>query len=148
MILVITANSNKCRLYHLNKNKSELVFYKEISHPENRLKSSELTADKSGRYQSTNGSRSAYSPHMDAKDVKIDDFSREIARELNVERNQHGYDHLVLVAPPHMIGLLQQHLDKNVKELISKEIQKDLLHLSQPELMAFLKDSVKFVADF
>lgn len=148
MILVITANSNKCRLYHLNKNKSELVFYKEISHPENKLKSSDLTSDKSGHYKTTMGNRGAYSPHMDAKDVKIDDFSREIARELNVERNQNTYDHLVLVAPPHIMGLLQQHLDKHVKELIAKDIQKDLLHLSQADLMAFLKDSVKFVADF
>ncbi len=148
MILVITANASKCRLYQLNKNKSELVFYKEIAHPENRLKSSELTADKSGHYKSPNGRKGAYSPHMDAKDIKIDDFSREIARELNNERNHHQYDHLIFIAPPHMTGLVQQHLDKHVKELIAKDIQKDLLHLSQHDLMAFLKDSVKFVADF
>lgn len=144
MILVITANSNTCRIYHYNKHPAGLTLHKEINHPENKLKNSDLTSDKSGHYQGGTSAHGAYSPHMDAKDIKIDNFSREIANELNQERNHNGYEHLILIAPPHVCGLLSQHLNKHVKDLISNHIQKDIVHLPDHELLKFLQENAKY----
>lgn len=144
MILVIVANSNTCRMYHYNKHPSDLTLYKEIVHAENKLKNSDLTSDKSGHYLAGNHSRGAYSPHMDAKDIKIDEFLREVATELNQERNQQEYDHLIIVAPSHVTGLLFQHLNKHVKSLITQNIQKDILQLPQHELLDFIKTHTKY----
>lgn len=144
MILIVTANSSQCRIYRYNKQPVELSLHKEINHPENRLKTSELAADKSGHYQTSSGGSGAYSPPMDPKEVKIDDFSREIARELNQERTQNGYDDLIIIAPPHVTGLVFQHLNKNVKDQITKHIQKDIMHLPDHELLEFVKETAKY----
>jgi protein required for attachment to host cells len=143
MILVVTANSNDCRIYHFDKPHANLTLLSEISHPENKLKNSDLTSDRSGHYQAggTSG-RGAYSPRMDAKEIEIDNFSREIANILNKERNGNEYKKLILIAPSHMSGLLNQHLNKHVKELIVNHIQKDLQHLKTHELLEFLKENI------
>jgi protein required for attachment to host cells len=47
---------------------------------------------------------------------------------------------IVLISPPHMLDLLHEHMNKHVKQLITNEINKDILHLSDHKLLSFLKD--------
>lgn len=139
MIWVVTANSNMCRIYHFDKHPKKITLLKEINHPENKLKKSDyLTSDRPGRYHTDNSAGGAYSPHSDPKEVAIDSFSREIANELNSGRNTNAYKNLIVVADPHMQGLLFKHLDKHVKDLITNEIQKDIMQLTEHELLQFL----------
>lgn len=144
MKLVVNANSNICRIYHYDKKSAQLALLKEISHPENKLKSGDMTSDKQGHYKAGKSARGAYSPHMEAKEIKIDVFSREIARELNQERIKKEYDELIVIAPPHMYGLLFQHINKHVKNLVINKIEKDLLHLSDLELLNFLQTHTQY----
>lgn len=145
MILVVASNSNTCRFYHYSKHPAQLTLIKEIYHPENKLKNGDLASDKSGHYKGDEGGRGSYSPHMDIKDVQIDNFSREVAKILDHERNENEYEKLIIIAPPHISGLLNGHLNKHVKELICNYIHKDLLHLSEQELLHFLQENTKFV---
>ena len=144
MILVVNTNSNTCRFYHYDKKPAQLTLAKEISHPENKLKNSELAADKMGHYKGDKGGRGAYSPRMDIKDVQIDNFTREIAKMLDHYRNENGFEKLIVIAPPHIFGLLNGHLNKHVKELICHHIKKDLLQYSDQELLQFLHEHTKF----
>lgn len=140
MIWVINSNTNTCQIYQYNKHPEELALLKELSHPVNKLKKSEyFTSDKPGRYQSGTHAHGAYSQRSDPKEVEIENFAREIAQELNRGRNSHEYKNLIIIAEPHMSGLLSRHLDKHVKELVSNEIQKDVVHLAHRELLDFIK---------
>jgi protein required for attachment to host cells len=143
MILVVTANGNDCRIYHYDRHPAKLTLLNQISHPENKLRSGDLTSDRAGHYQAggTSG-RGAYSPRSDAKEIEVENFSREIANVLNKERSGNEYKKLVLIAPSHMSGLLNQHLNKHVKELIVNHIQKDLQHLKDHELLEYLKENI------
>jgi len=146
MLWVINTNTNACHIYHYQKSPAQLTLLKEIKHPENRLKKSDfLTSDKPGHYQSDmSGTGGAFVPHTDPKEVEIDNFSREIARELNHGRTTNAYEKLIIITPPHMNGLLFQHLDKHVKELVVNNIQKDLQHLTHKELLTFLQADAKY----
>lgn len=145
MIWVINTNSNTCHIYDYQKSPAQLTLLKEILHPENRLKKSDyLTSDKPGHYQADGTSGGAYSQRTDPKDVAIDDFAREIARELNHGRSTNAYEKLIIITPPHMNGLLFHHLDKHVKELVVNSIQKDLQHLTDKELLTILKTDTKY----
>ena len=145
MIWVVIANSNDSRIYHYDKNHSHLTLIKEINHPELKLKTSEIfTSDRPGKYKSNNSAHGAYSPHMDPKEVEIDKFSREIALELNKGRNAHAYDKLILITPPHMNGLIYKHLNQHVKNLVINNIQKDLQHFNDHELLNFLKSHTQY----
>lgn len=144
MKLVVNTNTNTCRIYHYNKHPANLTLLKEISHPENKLKSGDLTSDRPGHYKAGKSARGAYSPHREAKDIEIDNFSREITRELNQERTHNKYDELIVIAPPHMIGLLYQHLNKNVKNLVINKIEKELIFLPDHELLKFLQKNTEY----
>src|SRR5687767_11279660 len=118
---IITANTNHCCIYEYQGNALSLI--KEIDHPENKLKDSELSSDKPGRYNSNNSiGGGAYSPHTEIEDVQDNDFAREIARELREEKNKNTYKELIIIMPAQIEGLFSKHLNKNVKGVIKLTI--------------------------
>lgn len=136
---VVNTDSNTCRIYRYSKNPTQITLIKEIKHPENKLKDIDLTSDKPGHYKSSNAAHGAYSQPSDPKEIKIDAFSREIAKELDHGRTTHAYKNLIVIAPPHMNGLLFQHINKNVKDLVTHNLEKNLLHFADHELLDFLE---------
>lgn len=145
MMWITIADTNSCRIYNYDKNHSKLLLLKEIQHPELRLKIGDtFTTDRPGHYQANESARGAYSPHMDAREVGINNFSREIAEELDKGRNNNSYKQLILIAAPHMHGLLNSHLNKHVKNLVISHIQKDLQHYTDDELINFLKTHAQY----
>jgi len=143
MILVVSADSFNCRFYEYRKHPGKLVFLKEFKHPQDNLKTSELTADKLGNYQGYHAGGSAYSPHMEMKEVHSRAFLRKLADELNKEKSLHDMK-LIVVASSQVSGILFKYLNKQVKTAIINHIQKDLLHLSEHELIAYLEEHAQF----
>jgi len=128
-----------CRIYDYEKNAHQVTFLKEITHPESRLKSSELASDKPGHYQAGTSGHGSFVPHSDPKEVTIDQFAHQLAKELDHARTVHAYDKLILIAPPRMEGLLQQHLNKHVKDSIAAVIQKDFHDITEKEILALVQ---------
>lgn len=147
MTYLVIINTNVCRIYEYQKSAPMLSLIKELSHPESRLKVSEgLVSDKRGRYKPGPAKgRGAYSPRTEVKEVEFINFAREIAKELNHARVENKYDQLIIVGAPHMSGLLMQQLNKNVKDLIIKTLDKDIIQLNMKELEAYLKEELQFV---
>jgi len=135
---LVTTDSNTCRVYDYCVKAHKLNLVKEITHPENRLKDTDLTSDRAGSYKVSGGAPGAFAQASDPKEIKKEEFSREVAKELDHGRNTNAYGALIVIAPPHANGLLLQHLNKHVKELISHNIKKDLLHLNNKGLLDFL----------
>jgi protein required for attachment to host cells len=145
MIWVIAANAVTCRIFEYNKHPEKLTILKEIEHPENRLKKEDyLTSDKPGHYKSSASNRGAYSPRTDPKEVEIDNFARQIAKELDHGRKTEAYKELIIITTPHMDGLICQHIDKHVKNTIRNNIQKDPQHVRDHELLSFLHTHTEF----
>lgn len=143
MSWLMVANACSCRIYEFDQHPQRLTLVKEMNHPENRLKKSDyLTSDRPGHYHADPSIRGAYSPHSDPKEIEVSNFAREIAEVLNQGRNMHCYDELILVSPPHMKGLLTKHINKHVKDLIVKEIAKDIVQLPEHELLTFLQKTL------
>ena len=138
-VWVVVADSSACRLYQLHKHPAKLELFKALSHPENKLRDLELTSDKPGRYRGgADAGHGAFSQQTDPKEIKIDDFSREIARELDSGRKSNAYDALILISPPRVNGRLFQHASKHVKDLVAHNIEKDLVHLDDRDLLSFI----------
>lgn len=145
MIWVVAANSIACRIYNYNKNPGKLTLVKEIFHPENRLKKEEfLTSDKPGHYKSSSSNRGAYSPRTDPKEVEVDNFARQIAKEIDSGRTSGAYEKLIVMTTPHMDGLIFRHVDKHVKNMVSNNIQKDPQNFSEHELLNYLHEHAQF----
>lgn len=136
---VVTANSNQCRIYDYHRKDGQLKLLHEINHPENKLKDSETLTDKQGRYNTNHAAHGAFSQPNDPAEVHIDDFARQLAHVLDDGRNKQAYEALILIIPPHMEGLLNEHLNKNVKAMIKQVIQKNVMHCNERELLNYLQ---------
>lgn len=135
---IIAANSNHCCIYDYHDQKKQLKLIKEIDHPENKLRDSELLTDRAGHYNNTRTNGGSFSPARDAVLINIDNFARQLAIELDKERNRHDYTELVLIMAPQMEGLVCHHLNKNIKPLIKHNIQKNLMHCTERELLRYI----------
>jgi protein required for attachment to host cells len=144
---VLTTDTNTCRIYGYSKKPAELILLKEIQHPENKLRDIDLTSSKPGRYKASGSANGAYSQPTDPKEIKIDAFSREIAKELDHGRTTNAYKNLMVIALPHMHGLLFQHINKHVKDLVTHMIEKDLHNLADHELLIFLQVNTKYASE-
>lgn len=140
---VLIADSTTCRFYDLQMKPMKLQLVREFNEPENRLKDSEITEDKQGRYQATEGqgtAHGAFQPRSDPKDVKIDDFAREIAKELDEQRKKNAFESLIFITSAKMTGLILKHCTDEVKKLPSLNFEKNMPWLSDNQLCDFLKD--------
>lgn len=144
MIWVLNTNSGQCRIYNYKKHPAELTLIKTLECPEYRLRNQDIVSDRPGHYHSTTTARGSYSPHLDAKHVELDNFSREIAKTLDHGRKERSFEKLIIIAPPHVSGLLLSHINKNVKELVTNHIAKELIHLTDIELLEYLKTHAQF----
>ncbi len=144
MIWLMTTNSNICRIYEYNMHPAaSLTLVTEINHPENKMKKGDFfTSDKPGHYHTNVAAHGTYSSPTDPKEVEFENFAREIAAALDKGRNTQAYKTLIVVAAPHMYGLLSKHLNKQVKDFMKNTIQKDVVQLSQHELLKFLEENV------
>jgi len=93
-----------------------------------------VRSDKPGRVKQSRGSRVAMEPHAPRKEVEMVKFSRQIAKALDDALIRKAYDRLVLVAPPHFVGVLRTTLSERVERHIAATIEKDYLHLDPPEV--------------
>lgn len=139
---VLILNSNDCRIYKLSTKPYQLTFLKEILHPESKLRDIELTSDKPGRFKAGDSAHGTFTQPSDPKEIQIDNFSRQVAKDLNKDRNIEAYNKLIVVAPPHMNGLLFQHLNKHVKKLVTHNIKNDILNFTESELAEFLHQHI------
>lgn len=139
MTWIVIANSNCCFIYDYDKKAEEFVLIKEISDPVVRMKASEyLTSDKPGHYK-TGSAHGAYEQHTSPKKAEVEHFAHEICAVLNEGRNANAYGQLIIVANPHIQGLLSNTMDKHVKALVTEHIEKDVAGLPEHERIMFVQ---------
>lgn len=139
MTWLITANTNSCRIFQYDKKSKSLTLVKELIHNESRLKGIDLESDKPGHYLTTSSAHGTFQPHKEPKEIEVDHFAQNIAKELDQGRRTNQYEKLILAIPPHMHGLLNQHLESHVKNCINLNINKDYTHLTEKEILEAMK---------
>ena len=82
--------------------------------------------DRPGRYRGGDGvSRSAFE-EVDWHQLAADRFAAEIGGTLNRLAYDNRFYHLILVAPPKVLGTVRTHLNKEASGRIVAEVPKDL----------------------
>jgi protein required for attachment to host cells len=122
MIWVINYNAVDCHVYLYEKNIPKLSLVQELKDEKNRTK-------------------------HDPKEVEVDNFVRAIAAVLEKGRNDHAYEELIVIGPPHMNGLLFKQVSKFVKEMVKGEYQKDFQNINPKDLLEFIQKENKIAAD-
>ena len=90
------------------------------------------------------GTLSTMDPPTDPHEQEVKNFAHRLNQRLESAEAQKVYDMLVLVAPPHFLGLLKSGLGKGPQRRLVAGIPKDLTRLSNSELQVHLADVLQF----
>lgn len=139
---ILISDASRARLFATDGKGRPWTMVQELAHPESRLKGSEIMSDKPGRVQQGMGakSRPGMEPPTAPKEVEAEHFAERLAGVLADGHGRNAYGRLVLVAPPHFLGLLRQSISTQVGKRVSASLDKDLTELKEHELPARLQD--------
>ena len=135
---ILVANASAAKLFANSGPKLGLALIKELSHPQSRMKNADLVTDRAGHMQSSGDGHGSRQPRTKAKEQEMEHFARELAQELEHGRNARLFEHLILVAPPAFLGVLNEKLDAQTAKLVSTRYEKDYTQHDDKELTAHL----------
>lgn len=95
-------------------------------------------ADKAGTGHSIAGPGTPALGTGDPQEQAEAAFANEIIDRLAAAQAGGEFDRLVIIASPHMLGLLRKHLGQDVKDMLVAELDKDLTAVPLDELKAHL----------
>lgn len=140
-ILVLVANASEAYSYATTRLGKSLELIKSYQHPQSREKGIDLVSDRSGGYQISStshyGSRAQPTP---PKEIEAERFAHSLVEELSHMLNRQQYELLILIAPPHFLGLLKKYAHPRVLSTVIVNLEKDYTKLSRPELLSHLNN--------
>jgi len=131
---VLVGDGSRARLFRVGPRRDwELI--RELEHPQTRAKARDLVTDREGRVkQSASAMRSAIQPTKPLHTIEAEHFAHSVARILESGLADNGYEQLVLVAPPHFLGLLRATIASTVAKRVELTLDKDFTALKPDEL--------------
>jgi protein required for attachment to host cells len=140
---IVVTDSTRARIFSHDKKGQALLMVKEMRHPESRMHGSELEADRPGTsFQSKGPGKHAMSQQVSPKEHEAWKLSKELADALDHARMEDKFDQLVLVAAPRFLGNMRKTLSDQVNRLVTAELDKNIAHLPENEILAHLPESV------
>jgi len=127
---ILVCDASSARLFASRGRQAHLNLLREFDHPQGRATNHDLTTDRPGRvHQSAGPNSSAMEPHTPPKIVEQGHFVQLLAGALHKGLDDNAYQHLVLVSPPHFLGLLRDALDQRVQQQVRASLDKDYTRL-------------------
>ncbi len=124
---VVVADAARSRIFSSLGGKRPLVELEVLTHPVARIAERELGSDEPGRSFDSHGQgRHAMGNRGAIKQHETEEFARRIAARLDAARKEDAFQHLILVAPPVMLGALREHLPAPTAKRLFYELDKDL----------------------
>ncbi len=138
---LLVANASSARIFLIESLK-KITELKAFIHPESRMHEQDLVSSKPGRDRATGtGNRKhAMEPQTSKKDHECELFAKSLSEHLDAARMQNDFSQLVVAASPSFLGILRQVLSPATSNLITKEINKDLVQLSTSEIVDLISE--------
>jgi len=136
---ILVAESSRAKIYAAEGKRAPLTEIEDFAHPQGRLHEGDLVSDSPGSDGGSVGQgRHVLDDETNARKQEAIVFARELANHLNTERNKGSFKSLVIIAPPTFLGLLRDHLSSEVMDIVSQQIDKNLIHKSAEEIQQWL----------
>jgi protein required for attachment to host cells len=137
---ILVADSARARLFSLDEDDDdkEWIMTQAFSNPAGAAKGTELMADRPGRshHAASQNHRSGMEPHTRPRDVEERHFAHSLARVVDKGVATGTCGRIVLVAPPHFLGLLREELGDQATKRVVTTLSKDFTSMSTQELVS------------
>jgi protein required for attachment to host cells len=144
-VWILVCDASRARVFAVNGSEGPWTLAHSIEHPESRLHDTELVDGERGRTQTSfgSGARSAMEPTTAPKEVQRESYATQLVRMLDHEYDVNSYGSLVLVAPPHFLGLLRKGISSKVAKRLAGSLDKDYSQLPLHELQPLLDERLR-----
>lgn len=115
-------------------------------HAEGRMQAREVTESAAGRERSPDGRATPYESATDHRHATAHDFAVELANRLEEGRTNNDFGHVIMAAPPLLLGELRRCFSPELLKLVEAEIDKELANLDQPTILLQARDAVEAVS--
>jgi protein required for attachment to host cells len=123
---VVVCDASRARVFQVGPRRNQWQLVRELEHPEGRAKGRDLLSDRPGRTKQSAGVlRPALELPTGPHEVESERFARLIAKLLEGSLMEHLYEQVVLIAPPHFLGLLRSSLSETVAKRVQFTLDKD-----------------------
>ncbi|MEX0679500.1 MAG: host attachment protein [Pirellulales bacterium] len=144
---ILVSDASRAKLFSAELREDDWSLVKEFEHPEGRQMSSDIRpSSPPGKMQQRSkapGARhTAMEPHTTPKEAEAQRFAQHLAEYLEKATAGREFDYLVLVAPPHFLGVLHGTLGRQAAKHLRATVNKDLSMLEVAQLRQRLVDSV------
>lgn len=128
MIWILVANQSEAQIYSSKRLPGNISLVDVLENKEGATPARELVSDAPGRaFDSVGKGRHAMVPSTDAKVEQRRRFVKEIVERLQSEHLKGGFDSLVILAAPAVLGVLRKTLTTDLTKSVIKEIPKDMI---------------------
>lgn len=139
---LVIAHRAGARIFARGDDPHTLEVVEHMHDPQAHQHEREFGSDRPGRsVDSSRHGRHAMTNETPAREASARTFARRIAERLDAARAAHEVVKLALVAEPHMLGLLREALSPHTAALVSAELDKDLVHVADKDLPAYLEQA-------
>jgi protein required for attachment to host cells len=142
---ILVANATHAFVFSSEKREQDWTLVKTFEHPEGRELSSELDdTSQPGRMLKSKGTgvRSAAEPRTTPKEAEAEHYAKLLASYLDHATAKGEFQELVIVAPPHFLGVLHGTLGQQTAKHLKKTIHKDFAVFEGAEIRKRLLDDV------
>ena len=159
---VLVADGGRAQIYRYHKDKAVMPMHEPQWHSSNQdIKHHQLTpvpgmtlgAESLGDFQVShdgrgslvggqNAAHNTCEPHLDIHDEVKQNLVTAIVAKLKQAFEEKAFDRLVIVASPHILGLLRQQLSTEIMAHVIAEIPKDLTRYPADILLTHLQEKL------
>lgn len=138
---ILVADGAHARIFQGGKTDSTLTEVGCFINPEGRAHGRDITTEGPPTVQEgATPTRHGIEPHTTLREKSAERFARSLDETLLRARDERKYERLVIIAPPHFLGELKQHLSARVRERVVGEIPRNYTALPPAELHQHLAD--------
>lgn len=142
---ILVSDSSRAKLLSAELREDNWTLVEEFEHRESREMNRDIATSAPGRsHQSAvaGAQRTAMEPPTTPKQAEAQRFAQQLAGYLEKAIAARKFDYLVLAAPPHFLGTLNQTLGRQAAKQVRATVNKDLSMLDVAELRERLVDAV------
>ncbi len=143
---ILVTDAGRARLFSTELRENAWNLVEEFEHTAGRETSCDIeNTSPPGRMQqgdAQGGRRTALEPRTWPKEVEAEHFAQRLVEFLEAAIAKRDYDQLVLVAPPHFLGMLKKKLGQQSAKKLLVSIDKDLSKFPTAEIRERLVDAV------
>jgi protein required for attachment to host cells len=143
---ILVSDASRAKLFSAELREDDWSLVQTFEHPEGREPGREIgpTAAPGRMLKSKGpgGRHTALEAHTSPKEAEAERFARQLAGYLEDAVARRQFDYLVLVAPPHFLGVLKGALGRQTTKHVRRAVDKDFSMLDAAEMRERLVDDV------